>query len=328
MPKPMSMYMRQYLIAASIVGCMSAAAHAQGTAAGYPNKPVRILVSTGVGGAVELHTRIYATRLAENLGRPFIVEVRAGRETAWPIVSRATPDGYTLLAVAPEFTTVPALEQNLKIDPRRDFTPISSISQAPFFLTVTPNLAAKSIQQLIQLAKAEPGKLNFAGGLTGTGLHLVTLWFLSAADIKGTYVSYKAGSQSLTDLMAGRVDVTILSGNALPYVQSGKLRVLGTSPRRSPFLPEIPTIAEQGVPGFTASTFRGLVAPARTPPAIINKLAAEIAKIAQMPETVKSIGADGSTPITATPPEFRKFIAEEIARWRMIVETNQIKLEQ
>jgi tripartite-type tricarboxylate transporter receptor subunit TctC len=316
-------------IVALLFACVPATASAQVAAAGYPERPVRIVVSTGVGGAVEAHARIYAARLADSLGKPFIVEVRSGKNHAWSIVTKSAADGHTLLAVAPDFVTAPSLEPELKFDPVRDFAAISPLSQAPYFLAVYPNFAAKSISQLIQIAKAEPGTLNFAGGQPGSGTSLAALLFMSMANIKATYVPYKAATQSLVDLMAGRLHVAVASGNVLPFVQSGKLRVLGTTiARRSTLSPDIPTVAEQGLPGYAVSTFRGLVAPARTPPAVINKLAAEIARIAQLPETVKAITADGSEPITATPQEFRKFIADEVVRWRKVVEANQIKLEK
>ena len=314
--------MSKYLIAALMLGCLGSAL-AQNTA--YPNKPVRIIVGQGVGGAVDLHSRIYATKLSDNLRVAFVVDHRGGLDVAAPFVARSAPDGYTLLAIAPDFATDPSLEREPTFNPVKEFTPVAMLSQSPYFLTVNPDVPAKSIGELIKLAKARPGVLNIGGGLPGAGSHLVAVWFLSEANIKGTYVPYKAATNSLTDLVAGRLDAAVASGNALPYAKLGKIRILGTTlARRSRLLPDVPTIAEQGIPGFATGTYRGFVAPAGTPPAIINRLAEEIAKVAALPETVQAVAADGSEPYLMTPDELRKFIEEDVARWRKVIEANNI----
>ena len=315
-------------LAAALIGCFSAAALGQESAASYPSKPIRIIVTQGVGGAVELHTRMFTTPLSAVLGKPIVLEARQNLNIGAPVVAKAPPDGYTWLAVAPDFTSAPSLERDLSVDVTKDFAPVTTFDQAAYFLLVSPGNPAKNVQQLVQQAKAEPGKLTFSGGLPGTGSHLVTASFLTAADIKATYVPYKGASNALTDLVAGRITASISGGNAMVYVKSGKLRVLGsTAAKRSPLSPEIPTIAEQGMPTFSTTNFRGIVATAGTPQPIIAKVAAEVAKIGKQPEVIKAVNADGSDLINMTPEEFKKFLAEDVARWRKVIEVNNIKMD-
>jgi tripartite-type tricarboxylate transporter receptor subunit TctC len=302
---------------------------AQDPAATYPAKPVRLIVAQGAGGSVDVQSRMFAAKLGEALGKPFIVDNRPGRSIAWEIVARAAPDGYTLLAVVPDFTFAPALYQNLPADPIRDFAPVSLTSRAPYLLTVTPSLAAKSIQELIALAKAQPGRLNFGGGLSGSGTHLIAIWFLSLTGAKATYVPYKGGvAQATIDLLAGQIQAGFSTGSTIVHIKSGKLRALGISTAtRSTLLPDIPTIAEQGVPGFDASTFHGFAATAGTPPAIIGRLSTELARIARQPEIADKLRADNSEPVGSTPAQFRQFIAVEIPRWRKLVRDSGITVD-
>ena len=302
---------------------------AQDAAASYPAKPVRVIVAQGAGGSVDVQSRFFAAKLSERLGRSFIVDNRPGRSIAWEIVARAVPDGYTLLAVVPDFTFAPALYSNLPADPIKDFAPISLTSRAPYLLTVNPALPAKSIQELVALAKAQPGKLNFGGGLSGSGTHLIAIWFLSQTGIKATYVPYKGGvAQATVDLLSGQIQAGFSTGSAISHIKSGKLRALGISTaQRSTLLPEIPTIAEQGVPGFDASTFHGVAATAGTPTAIINKLSIELGTIAKLPDIVEKLRADNSEPVGSTPAQFKQFIAAEIPRWRKLVRDSGITVD-
>jgi len=302
---------------------------AQDLTASYPTKPVRFIVAQGAGGSVDVQSRFFAAKLSERLGKPFIVDNRPGRSIAWEIVARAAPDGYTLLAVVPDFTFAPALYTNLPADPIKDFAPISLTSRAPYLLTVNPTLPAKSLQELIAFAKAQPGKLNVGGGLSGSGTHLIATWFLSQAGIKATYIPYKGGvAQATIDLISGQIHAGFSTGSAITHIKTGKLRALGISTaQRSTLLPEIPTIAEQGVPGFDASTFHGVAATAGTPAPIVNKLSAELARIAKLPDIMEKLKADNSEPVESTPEQFKQFIAAEVPRWRKLVRDSGIRVD-
>lgn len=290
---------------------------------------MRVIVAQGAGGSVDVQSRLFAAKLSESLGRQFIVDNRPGRNIAWEIVARAAPDGYTLLAIVPDFTFAPALYRNLPVDPIKDFAPVSLTSRAPYLLTVHPALAAKSVQEFIALARAQPGKLNFGGGLSGSGTHLIAVWFQSLAAIKATYVPYKGGvAQATVDLLAGQIQAGFSTGSTIVHIKSGRLRALGISTvQRSTSLPEIPTIAEQGLPGFDASTFHGFVTAAGVPAAVIRKLSSQLAAIAKLPEVVDKLRADNSEAVGSTPEQLQRFIGEEIPRWRKLVRESGISVD-
>jgi len=302
-------------------------------AAGFPAKPVRVVVPQATGGATDIQARLFAAKMTQSLGQQFIVDNRVGGGAAavvsFSTVAKAAPDGHTLLAIIPTFTFSPALYRNYPLDPVRDFAPVSLLTRAPYLLVVNVSLAARSVKELIALAKAQPDKLSFGAGNTGSGTHLVTLWFLSAAHIQATYVPYRSTGMAMLDLAGARIDATLANVlSAGPYVRSGKLRALGISTaRRSRVLPDLPTIAEQGVPGYDASTFHGYAVPAGTPAAIVNKLSVEFAKVVKSTEIAERLSDDGGEPIGSTPQEFRKFIAAEILVWRKLVRERGIKVE-
>jgi tripartite-type tricarboxylate transporter receptor subunit TctC len=294
-------------------------AFAQGSVPGagdYPAKPVRVVVAQGAGGNADSQARLFATKLSESLGRQFIVDNRPGRHISWTLVAKAPPDGYTLLVILPDFTYAPALFKNLPVDPIKDFAPISLMSRTPYLLVVNPTLPAK------------PGKLNFGGGISGSGTHLMATYLFTLAGIKVSYVPYKGVAQAVVDLLAGQIDAGFTTGSAVLHVKSGKLRALGISTaQRSRLLPDIPTIAEQGVGGFDASAFHGWAAPAGTPPATVGKLSAEIVRIAKSPEIASALGNDNSEPVGSTPDQFKRFIAAEIPRWRKLVQDSGITVD-
>jgi tripartite-type tricarboxylate transporter receptor subunit TctC len=316
---------------AACVG-MNGAVRAQSVAV-FPNKPVRVVIAQSAGGATDILTRLFAAKMSEKLGQQFIVDNRGGGGAAGVAVSsmvaKANPDGYTLLVIVPSFTFAPALHKSYPVDPIKDFAPVSLLTRSPYLLVVNASTQLKSVKELIGFAQAQPGKLNFGAGNSGTGTHLITVWFFSAANIKATYIPYKNLAPAILDIMGGRIDAVlanvVISG---PHVKSGKLRALGISlAERSKVLPDIPTIAEQGVPGYNASSFHGYVAPARTPAAIINKLSMEFAAIAKSAEIVDNISSDGGEPIGSTPEQLRQFIAAEVPRWRKVVKDAGIQLE-
>lgn len=308
------------------------ALHAQ-DGAQFPNKPVRVIVAQAPGGATDIQARLFAARMTQSLGQQFIVDNRAGGGAAavlaFSLGAKANPDGHTLLAIIPSFTFSPALYRNYPVDPVKDFAPVSWLTRAPYLLVVNASNPAKSVSELIAQAKARPGELLFGAGNTGSGTHLVTLWFLAAANIKATYVPYRSTGIAMLDLAGGRIDATLANVlSAGPQVKSGKLRALGISTaQRSRVLPDLPTIAEQGAPGYNASTFHGYAAPAGTPAAIVNKLSVAFARVVQSPDVAGKLAADGGEPIGSTPREFRDFIAAEVRVWRRIVKESHVKIE-
>lgn len=316
------------VIAATLLPCPAPAQDA----ANYPLKPVRIIVALAPGGATDVQARLFAAKLSQMFGPRFVVDNRpgAGSIPGFTLVAKAPPDGYTLLAAGLTFTLAPALQRDLPIDPIKDFAPVSLMTKAPWLLVVHPSLPAKSVKELVALAKARPGVLNFGGGTLGAGTHLLAAWFIQAANIKAEYVPYSRGTAlSTLDLVAGRVDASIATVLTVqPFMKTGRLRALGiTSAQRSKVLPDIPTIAEQGVPGYDAYTFHGWAAPAGTPPAIVSKLGVELAKIAKSPEIEEKLKDDGGEPVGGSPEQFKQFIAAEVPRWRKLVQDIGLKLD-
>jgi len=302
------------------------------SAAEFPARPIRVLVSAPPGGTTDIVARMYATRLGEILNQHIIVDNRAGAGvagvTAVRTVMMANPDGHTLMAVVPSFTY---MEFMIKDSPVRatDLEPITLLSHDPYLISVFPGLPAKSIKEFIALAKSKPGTLNVGSGNIGSGTHLMTMLFLSSAGIRNevTYVPYKGTGLAFGDLMAGRLQGSLTSiVSAGPHVKFGKLRGLAvTSGKRSEIWPDIPTVAEQGVPGFDAVAWYGLAAPLKTPTAIINKLAAASKEAANSPQIRDKLQAMGGTPVGSSPAEFKKMIEREVPRWRKLLAELQIK---
>jgi tripartite-type tricarboxylate transporter receptor subunit TctC len=296
----------------------------------YPVKPVRVIVPTAPGAATDLQARMLAQKMSASLQHPFVVDNRTGAGTTagYEIVSKAAPDGYTLMASSVAITFVPALRPDLQLDPARDFAPISLVTRAPFLLLAHPTLPARSVRELIALAKSRPGTLNM-GVANGATTHLVSAMFASMAGVKITLVTYKGSGPVMIDTISGQIDM--LFGNvlaSLPYVRSGRLRALGVSTaERSAVLPELPTIAESGVRGFDVSTWHGWLAPARTPAAIVNKLSAELAAAVKSPTIAKKLAEDGGEPIGSSPGQLQKLIAFEVARWRKVVKDSGMQVE-
>jgi tripartite-type tricarboxylate transporter receptor subunit TctC len=297
----------------------------------YPSKPVRVILPQAPGGGTDTQARLYAAKLSENLRRQFIVENRAGAgNTAGPaFVAKSPADGYTLLAVTPSFTFASALYKNLSYDSIKDFAPISLMTLSPYLLVVHPSVPVKSVKELIALAKARPGRLNFGGGASGSATHLAAMLLISLANLKVAYIPYKGAGPALYDLIGGQIDAIFSTGvSTIPQIKAGKLRALGISTaRRSAIAPDLPTVAEQGVPGYEVSTFHGWAAPAGTPSAIINKLSGELAKVAKYPDIVEKLKEDGSEPVGSSPEQFRQLIAAEVVRWRKLVKDIDLKIE-
>jgi len=309
-----------------------AQASAVGSTDGYPSKPVRVILGPAPGGATDLIARMIAQKLSENLRRSFIVENRtgAGGTVADALVAKSAPDGYTLLAVAGAFTITPAIYPRLSYDPIKDFTPISLAAQAPFVLMTHPTLPVKSAKDLIALARAKPGALDAASGGIGSSPHMALELFTALAKVKITHVPYKGTGPALIDLMAGQVHM--MFGNvlsSLPHIKNGRMRALAvTSAKRSVVMPDLPTIAESGVPGYETTTWHGWLGPAGMPPQIVRLLNAEMIKAVRAPELTERLATDGAEPVGSTPEQFSRYIATEITRWSKIIKESGVKLNE
>jgi tripartite-type tricarboxylate transporter receptor subunit TctC len=303
-------------------------AHAQSD---YPVKPVRVIVGQAPGGGNDIQTRLFAQKLTESFGRAFVVENRtgAGSVVSYRTVAQAPPDGYTLLGVTGGFTIAPAVHANLGFDPVKDLAPISLVAQAPFLLLVHPSLPAHSVKDLVAIARGKPGALTYASAGQGSSTHLAFALFTTLARISATHVPYKGTGPALVDTIAGQVQM--LMGNVLStlqYAKAGKLRALAVSTaKRSAALPELPTIAEAGVPRYECSTWHGWFAPGGTPATIVNRLSAELAKSVKSPDVQARLQPDGAEGVGSSPEQLRQFIVSDIARWRKVVKEAGITLE-
>jgi tripartite-type tricarboxylate transporter receptor subunit TctC len=295
----------------------------------YPAKPIRIVVPQPPGGSTDLVARPLAKHFTEAMGQSVVVENRpgAGSLIGTDLVAKAQPDGYTLLMVAASFTINPSLHKQLPFDPVNDFAPIALLSSFPNLLVVHPSVPVKSVAELIALAKAKPGALNYGSSGVATGTHLSMEMFKHMAGVAIVHVPFKGGPPSVNALVGGQVHVNMATiSTAMPHVKSGALRALAvSSSRRAASLPEVPTVAEAGVPGYDYSSWVGLLAPARIPRAIAERLSAESAKGVQAPEIRKILALEGADPVGSTPEDFAALIRREIASWKRIVEAAGIK---
>jgi tripartite-type tricarboxylate transporter receptor subunit TctC len=299
----------------------------------YPTKPVRLVVPFGPGGAPDLVARNLAPKLTESLGQPAVVENRvgAGGIIGMEIVARSAPDGHTLVVgSAGPVAIVPNLHRKLSYDVARDFAPISMVTAIAFLLVTHPSLPVKSVKDLIALAKARPGELNYGSPGNGSTTQLATELLKSATGMKITHIPYKSVADAATALVSGQVQ--ILSGDLnsmLPQVKAGRMRPIAvTTARRSHLLPDVPTIAESGVPGFDTSGWSGLLAPAATPPAIIERLNAVVAKALAAPDVRARISALGGEVRASSPAEFATLIRSETAKYAKLIKSAGIQIDQ
>ena len=299
------------------------------TLAGYPTKPIRIIVPQSAGGSTDLVARVVTQRLTDAMGQPLVVDNRAGAGSlnGTDAVAKAAPDGYTLLAVAASFTINPSLHEKLPFDPVRDFAAITRLVALPHILVVHPSLPAKSVKDLIALATAKPGELNYASSGVATSTHLAAELFRHMTSTDMVQVPFKGGAPGIVGLLSGQVQLYFATiSTALPHVKSGKLRALAvTTAKRSVVAPEFPTIAEAGVPGYEHASWIGLLAPAKTPAPVVSKLHSESVRVINMQEVKALLLRDGLEPVGDTPQEFSALIKSEIAKWMKVVKAAGIK---
>jgi tripartite-type tricarboxylate transporter receptor subunit TctC len=317
---------RLMCLAVAILGALCCA-----EAADYPTRPIVLIVPYPAGGGNDLIARLVANRMSATLGQQIVIENRggAGSTIGTRDVARSAPDGYTLLIATSSLAINPSLYPDAGYDPRKDFAPIGLIATSPNLVLVNPSVPAKSIAELIALAKKEPGKLDFASTGTGTSTHLSALLFEDMAGVTFTAVPYKGVAPALTDLMGGQVSVMFCpTASAVGLVRQGSLRALAvTGATRSPQFPDLPTVAEAGLPGYDAGLHYGLVAPAGTPAAVIEKLNAALRAAVTSPEFKERISADGVEPLASTPEDYAADIASEEAKWAGLIKKAGLKAE-
>ncbi|HZM46914.1 MAG TPA: tripartite tricarboxylate transporter substrate binding protein [Burkholderiales bacterium] len=292
---------------------------------------MRVTVGFAPGGGVDILARVVSQKLGETMGRTFVVENRpgAGGTTAYAALARAPADGYNLLAISASYTMSSALHRNLPYDPVKDFAPITLMGSAPYSISTHPSLPVKTVADLIALARAKPGELNFASGGFGSAGHMTGELFKSMARIRMTYIPYKGGELALIDLIAGQVHVVFTNLlTSLPHLRTGRVRVLAvTGARRHPAVPQIPTVTESGLPGYEPVSWYGWLAPAGTPGAIVARLNNEISGLIRLPDVQERFARDGADPVTSTPSELGERIVSELARWRKVVKESNLRVE-
>ena len=320
----------RWLFGASILA-LAAFVLAQAPAA-YPTKPIRLVVPFPAGGATDIFAREVAKHLTEAWGQSVVVDNRpgAGGNIGSELVAKSAPDGYTLeMGTVGTHAINASLYSKMPYDHIKDFVPVILVAGVPNVLEVNPSVPVNSVQELIAYAKANPGKLNFASSGSGTSIHLSGELFKVMAGVQMTHVPYKGSAPALSDLLGGQVQLMFDNlPPSLPQIKAGKLRALAvTSSTRAPALPDVPTVAEAGLPGFEASSWFGVLAPAGTPPAIVAKLNAEIAKWLTTPEAKEKLAAVGANIASGTPEDFARHIQAETAKWAKVVKESGAKVD-
>lgn len=314
-------------VAALCMLCPSQTALAQS----FPTKPVRFIVSFAAGGSTDTVARILAVSLSERWGQQVVVDNRPGGGTiiSTEITSRALPDGHTFLIVDPSFAINPSLFSKLPYDPMRDFAAVTAVVALPLMLAVHPAVAAKSVADLIALARAKPGVLTYASSGIGGSSHMAGEIFKSMTGIKMVHVPYKGGGPAAIDLIAGQVTSSFQGIPAfIPHVQAGKMRALAvTSEKRSTAVPDVPTIAESGLAGYEVISWQGIFTPAGVPPQIVRKLQMDLAEVANLPNVKLRLAALGAEPVGSTPQQFAAYVKAQIETYGKVIRAADIRPE-
>ena len=296
----------------------------------YPARPIRLMVPFPPGGSNDIMARMAATQLGERLGQQVVIENKggAGGVLGTDIAAKSPPDGYTLLLISVAYAFGPALYKSLPYDPETAFAPVTILGRGPSALTVHPSLPVNSVQDLIALAKAQPGALNYASAGVGSFQHLSCALFMIQAGVDVVHIPYKGGGPAMADVIAGQAQIVMPSLiQVVPHIRSGRLKVLGTSgTRRSTILPDVPTISET-LPGYESYNWWGILAPAGTPQPIIERIHKETSAVLGSRETEKRFETEGAEAVRMTPPEFGRFISAELAKWVRVAREVGIKAE-
>ena len=319
--------LRNAVSVAALAACVAGTA---GAADVYPAKPVKLVIPFPPGGSNDVVGRVIAQQLGERLGQQVVVDNRggAGGVIGTEMVAKASPDGYTLLFISSAFAANSSLYK-LPYDPVKAFVPVAMIAAGPNVLAVAPNLPVNSVKELIALAKQKPGQLNYASAGIGSFQHLGSALFVSMARVDIVHVPFKGGGPAMVDVIAGNTQIMLGSlVQTLPQIKSGKLKALGVGGlKRSPTMPEVPTIAEAGLPGYDAVNWWGIIAPAGTPPAIVARLHGELGAVVQTPDLQKRFEAEAVEAIQMSPAAFGQYIERETIKWARVVKDAGIKAE-
>jgi tripartite-type tricarboxylate transporter receptor subunit TctC len=305
-------------------------AYSQG-AANYPARPIRLIVPFAPGGGLDISARLIGHKLTEKWGQNVVVDSRPGAATivGTEIASKAAPDGYTVLMITTTFAINPGLYAKLPYDAGKDFAPVTQLNSQPNVVVVAPNFAGKSVKDLIALANAKPGELTFASPGAGSAPHLAAEMFQRAAGVSMIHVPYKGIPAAVTDVIGGRITMLFTTTiSAAPHIKAGKMRAIAiTGAKRQPGMPDVPTVGET-LPGYRAEAFQGMVVPAGVPQPLVNKLAAEVARIVKLPDMVQRFELDGAEGVGSTPAEFAVFLKAEMQKWSKVIKAAEIKAEQ
>ena len=312
--------------------CAGLATGAAAQAPGYPNKPIRLIAPYAAGGGSDTLARIIGQRLTESWGQPVVVENRpgAGGSIGAEAAAKAQPDGYTALVTPSAVLTInPHLYSKLPYDSLKDFAPVTAAANSPFLLVLHPSIPAASVKELIAFARAKPGQLNYNSAGNGSSTHLAGVLFCQLAGVEMVHIPYKGAAPAIVDLLAGHIQLRFSSVvPVLPHVRAGKLRALGiSSTKRYGPLPEIPTVAEAGLPGFVVESFYAVLVPAKTPPAIVAKVNAEIVRHLRNEDTKSRMAADGAEVIGSSPGELGEWLRKDLARWAKPVKDSGARIE-
>jgi len=296
----------------------------------FPSKPLKLIVPFPPGGSNDIMARMTATQLGERLGQSVVIENKggAGGVLGTDIAAKSAPDGYTVLLISVAYAFGPALYKQLPYDPETAFQPITILGRGPSALTVHPSVPVSNVKELIALAKANPGKLNYASAGVGSFQHLSCALFVNQAGIDVVHVPYKGGGPAMADVIGGQAQMVMPSLiQVVPHIKSGRLKVLGTSgAKRSAILPDVPTIAES-LPGYESYNWWGLLVPAGTPKPVVDRLYAAVSDLLRSKETSNRMETEGAEPVRMTPPEFGRFISAELVKWGRVAREVGIKAE-
>jgi tripartite-type tricarboxylate transporter receptor subunit TctC len=297
----------------------------------YPAKPVRLIVAFPPGGPTDLVSRVVAQKVSEQIGQQVLVENRPGANgnIGAEAAAKAAPDGYTVFYNTSAITLSPALYGKLTFDPLKDFTPVVLTAVVPLVIAVHPSVPAANLKEFIAYVKANPGKLTYGSAGNGNVTHLGAFLFLQANGLDAVHVPYKGSAPSLTDLVGGQTQFTAETVNAaLPYIRDKRLKALAvTSLKRTGVLPDVPTLDESGMKGFEVGAWQGIVMPARTPPALVQRWNAEVTKALADPEVRARLAAQGAEPLGSTPEQYGAYLRSEVARWAKVVKATGAKLD-
>ena len=321
--------MRAWILAAALLAHLAPAVQAQSN---FPDKPIRVIVTFPPGGSADAVVRMLVPRLNDRLGQQVVVDNRpgAGGNVGLALAAKAAPDGYTLgVGAAGALSANVSLYPQMPFDPLKDFKPVTMLAAIPFVIVGNPSLGAKTLRDLMALAKAQPGKLSLAHGGNGTAMHLSSQLFAQMADIKFTEVPYRGSGPAALDVLAGQVPLAVVDlPSALQHIRAGKLLAYAvTSPQRLPQLPDVPTVSESGLQGYDSTGWFGVVAPAGTPAAIVSRLHAEISAALQDDTIKANMRAQGVEPAPTSPEAFEAYIRSETVKWAKVIKAANIKLD-